>query len=264
MSDKKEYALFGNPVAHSLSPKLHNSAFTALNYNAHYSLIELKDGSKLRETFISKNLAGANVTVPYKEVVYSMCDSVSGVASEIGAVNTIIKNEDKLVGYNSDALGFYNSLPKEKYKTALVIGAGGTAKTIVTILLKNEISVTVVNRSRDKLKYFKNLGIECFTADNFNSNTGYELIINATSAGLSDSALPLSKDKLKLASREAKLMYDVVYNKKTPFLSLAKELGLRYQDGSDMLLRQAVYANMLFTGYDDSKKLYEIMKLAIV
>ena len=102
----KLFAIFGDPVAHSRSPLMHNSVFKNLNYKACYTRVHLRDGSKLKETFFALGLSGANVTVPHKEAAYKACDEVRGFAKKVGVVNTLVNENGKLIGYNTDADGF--------------------------------------------------------------------------------------------------------------------------------------------------------------
>ena len=126
---KKLYAIFGNPVKHSRSPLMHNHVFKNLHVDSCYTRIHLLDGEKLKETFFAQKLSGANITVPHKEAAFKACDEVRGFAKEIGVVNTIVNENGKLIGYNTDADGFLFSIQEfENIKKVLIIGAGGTAK----------------------------------------------------------------------------------------------------------------------------------------
>ena len=102
----KLFAIFGDPVSHSRSPLMHNNVFRELGFNACYTRIHLKDGDRLRETFFGLGLDGANITVPHKEAAFKACDEVRGFAKKIGVVNTLINENGRLVGYNTDADGF--------------------------------------------------------------------------------------------------------------------------------------------------------------
>ncbi len=248
----KLFAIFGNPVSHSLSPLMHNNAIKDLNIEACYTRYLLEDGKKLREKFLSLKLSGVNVTVPHKEEAFKACDEVRGVAKEIGALNTIVNENGKLVGYNTDAPGFYESIKDFEAKKVLILGAGGTAKAIALYLKEKGYEVTVLNRSENRLSFFKEKGIENFSWDDFKPSS-YELIINTTSAGLTDNSLPLEEPLLKELFKSAKYAVDVIY-KETPFLSLAKKLSLKVKDGKEMLLYQGVIAFEYFFNHRFSKK----------
>ena len=238
----KYFAIFGNPVSHSISPLMHNLAIKGLKLNACYSRYPIEDGSRLKEIFFKLGIDGANITIPHKEIAFEICDEVRGIAKEIGSVNTIIKKRDKLIGYNSDAPGFYQSISEfEDIKDILILGAGGTAKAIAYFLREKRFNITIVNRSEKRLKYFQERDFETQTWDNLILKP-YSLVINTTSAGLNKEILPLPKELLLPLFKEAKYGVDVIYNKNTPFLKEAKKSGLITKDGSDMLLYQGVIA----------------------
>ena len=145
---KKLFAIFGNPVKHSRSPLMHNHVFKRLGFDACYTRILLEDGSKLKETFLSQKLSGANITVPHKEAAFKACDEVRGFAKEIGVVNTIVNKDGRLIGYNTDADGFLFSIEDFKdVKKILIIGAGGTAKALAKKFKLENFEVSVLNRS---------------------------------------------------------------------------------------------------------------------
>ncbi len=168
------------------------------------------------------------------------------MAKEIGAVNTLVLERNRVVGYNTDALGFYRSIQSfNEIKTALVLGAGGTAKAISFILNKHKIKTTILNRSQKRLDIFIKNGFETFCWDNF-SIKNFDIIINTTPAGLKDENLPLEKQLLSKLMARANYAFDVIYGKTTPFLALADKNKLSYKDGKDMLLHQASIAFNLF------------------
>lgn len=240
------FAIFGNPVAHSRSPLMHNSVFKNLHFKACYTRIHLKDGSKLRDTFFSLALSGANVTVPHKEEAFRACDEVRGFAKKVGAVNTLINENGKLIGYNTDADGFMYAIKEFGHvQNILVIGAGGTSKALVSRFLQDNIKVTVLNRSENKLSYFKELACISHTWESFEVNR-YDLVVNTTSAGLKDEELPAPKEIINKILENTSYVADVIYGKLTPFLSLTKEKKITFKDGSDMLLGQGILANELF------------------
>ena len=240
------FSIFGDPVSHSRSPLMHNCVFKHLRYDACYTRTHLKDGTKLKQTFFSLALDGANVTVPHKEAAYEACDEVRGFAKKVGVVNTLINENGKLIGYNTDADGFMYAIGEfGTMKNILVLGAGGTAKALVSRFLEDNINVTVVNRSEARLKYFQDLACQCYTWDNFQVQS-YDLIVNTTSAGLKDENLPAPIELIEIALQNSNYVADAIYGKLTPFLALAKEKGKTYKDGADMLLGQGVLANELF------------------
>ena len=250
----KLFAIFGDPVAHSRSPLMHNSVFRNLGYKACYTRIHLKDGSKLRDTFFSLGLSGANVTVPHKEEAYRACDEVRGFAKKVGAVNTLINENGKLIGYNTDADGFMYAINEfEPLKNVLILGAGGTSRALSSRLLQDGIHVSILNRSESKLSYFRDSGCECYSWENFKV-THYDLVLNTTSAGLKDEELPAPKEIIQAVLSNTQFVADAIYGKLTPFLALAKEKNITFKDGSQMLLGQGVLANELFTNNELKKE----------
>lgn len=242
----KIFTIFGDPVSHSRSPLMHNTVFKTLGINACYTRTHLADGALLKETFFAKKLSGANVTVPHKEAAFNACDEIRGVAKKIGAVNTLIEENGRLIGYNTDAEGFYAAIQSFRpLSNALILGAGGTARALAIVLKDHNITPTILNRSENRLYYFQENNFDCYTWETFTAST-YDIIINTTSAGLSDNALPIEESLLMTLLSKSKCAVDVIYGKETPFLSAVKKASLPYKDGSNMLLEQGILANILF------------------
>jgi shikimate dehydrogenase len=235
------FAIFGNPVAHSKSPLMHNHAFRGLGVDACYGRWRLAEGAHLKETFLSLGLRGANITVPHKEAAYRACDVLDPFAQKVGAVNTILERDGKLHGYNTDAPGFLKAIENFEAKTVLFLGAGGTAQSTAVILRDAGYEVTLLNRSAPRLKPFAAQGFATDTWETF-VPAAYDLVVNMTSAGLSDDALPAPQALLETILRQTHAAVDVIYGDETPFLSLAKALNLSTKDGSDMLLYQGAIA----------------------
>jgi shikimate dehydrogenase len=259
----KKFTIFGNPVKHSISPKMHGYAIDGLKLDATYTKTLIEDACKIPSTFL-ENFDGANVTVPHKESAYAMCDEVRGVATKIKAVNTLINENGNMIGYNTDAEGFLKSMDSfgQKLNKVLILGAGGTAKALAVIFQKNSTHVTVLNRSSNRLKFFKELNIEAFCWKDFQL-TSYDLVVNTTSAGLEEDALPINEDILKEIFSNTKFATDVIYNKKTPFLRLADDMNIPNKDGADMLLYQGVLAfNLFFNGKFDEDEIARYMRKA--
>jgi len=243
----KLFAIFGDPVSHSRSPLMHNSVFKHLGYPACYTRVHLKDGSKLRQTFFELGLSGANITVPHKEAAYEACDEIRGFANKVGVVNTIIEEDGKLIGYNTDADGFIYAISEfQSIKKVLVLGAGGTAKALAAKFLEEGMQVSVLNRSQGRLHFFKEIGCKVFNWNDF-AIAHYDLVVNTTSAGLKDEELPAPQNLVESILDNVNYVADAIYGKLTPFLKLANQKGLQYKDGADMLLGQGVLANELFT-----------------
>jgi len=243
----KLFAIFGDPVAHSRSPLMHNHVFKSLGFRGCYTRIQLQDGAKLRETFFELGLSGANITVPHKEAAFNACDEIRGFAKKVGVVNTIVCENGKLIGYNTDADGFIYAIePFGKIRSVLVLGAGGTSKALSTRFKDEGMDVTVMNRSSGRLEAFKAAGFKTETWDSIKIEA-YDLIVNTTSAGLEDESLPAPRGTLELLLEKTSFTADAIYGKETPFLKLSREMNITTKDGADMLLGQGVLANNHFT-----------------
>jgi len=244
---KKLFAIYGDPVAHSRSPLMHNHVFKTFNYDACYSRVHLKNGHEIRESFFALGLRRANVTVPHKEAAFKACDEVRGFAKTVGVVNTLINEDGRLIGYNTDADGFMYAIHAfEQIHSVLILGAGGTAKALAQRFKDDTINVTLLNRSAKRLEFFSALGFTTATWETFTPQP-YDLIVNTTSAGLKDEVLPAPEALLLPLLQTARYGADAIYGKITPFLALCAEHGLSYKDGAQMLLGQGVLANRYFT-----------------
>ena len=263
----KIFAVFGNPISHSVSPRLHNLALgeLGLSREALYTRYELSDGSRLISKFKELKLSGANVTVPHKEAALAQCDVADETAAKIGSVNTLVSRSGKIYGYNTDAPGFLRAIGSfGQIDSALVLGAGGTARAVAYALKSRSVRVCVLNRSEGRLVNFAEF--EKFSWENFGEFKGgkFDLVINTTLAGLKDENLPAPLEILRLLFAKAKFAFDVIYGKKTPFLNLAAASGLACKDGSEMLLFQAVKAlNLFFEDSLDEAKIEASMRKAL-
>ncbi len=247
MNENRLFAIFGNPVSHSRSPLMHNNVFKKLGYKGCYTRVRLEDGSRLKETFFTLKLQGANVTVPHKEAAFDACDEVRGFAKEIGVVNTLVNENGRLIGYNTDADGFLFAIEAFKdVRKVLIIGAGGTAKALAKKFKSQAYDVSVLNRSEGNLAYFKADGFHTYSWEDFKPEA-YDLIVNTTSAGLSDENYPAPIELLTPLLKEARYAADAIYGRRTPFLQLCEKMDITYKDGADMLLGQGVLANNYFT-----------------
>ena len=242
----KKYFVIGNPIEHSLSPKLHNHWFEQNNINALY------DKKKANETDIeriilevkTKKIDGINVTVPFKNSVTYFLDELTPIADITKSVNTIFKKGSKIIGDNTDVEGFEKSLKYFNYdvrnKTVFILGAGGVVPSIILALKKLGASKIVLsNRTEKKAKDLKKIHTDLEIIA-WGENTDFDMIINATSLGLKAS------DQIELHFPKTirnKLFYDVIYNPtKTNFLLKGEELGNKIANGKMMLIYQAQLA----------------------
>lgn len=257
-----KFAVFGDPINHSISPRLHNMAIKEFGFDAFYGRIHLEDGSRLKELFLKLNLQGANITVPYKEIAYEICNRIDPLAEKIGAVNTIVKKDGEIYGYNTDAGGFLKSIKfLGEIKKALIIGAGGSAKAIAYGLKDKSSEVHIVNRSQKRAENFKDFA---FYTWNDYKIYDYDIVINSTSAGLKDDELPLPKELLADTLKRSQFAYEIIYNKATPFLQISHELNIDCKNGADMLLFQAILAfNRFYFNDLDEQRIESAMRKAL-
>tara|TARA_A100001011_G_scaffold394323_1_gene486429 strand:- start:194 stop:988 length:795 start_codon:yes stop_codon:yes gene_type:complete len=246
----KKYIVIGNPIEHSLSPKLHNYWIKKNNIDAIYDKKRI-DQSELENIIFEireGKISGINVTVPFKKTVIPFLDELSTEANKTQSVNTIYLNNGKIIGHNTDAAGFELAIKYLKYninnKRIFILGAGGVVPSIIFSLNKMQPSKIILsNRTRDKAEnlkeLFKNLEII-----NWGEIPDFDMIINATSIGLKE------EDEIKLDILNVgnnKIFYDIIYNPiETNFLKKAKNLGHRVENGKMMFVYQAHQAFTLW------------------
>jgi shikimate dehydrogenase len=256
----KLYGLVGFPIKHSLSPCMHNAAFSKLKIKAKYQLFELKPEQLqgFLGTLKKKNICGFNVTYPYKEEILGFLSSRSLGVKAIGAANTVVVGKDsKLKGFNTDYLGFAAHLKelKVKPKKVAVIGAGGASKAVCFALARAKVAELCIY-DIDKFKslsLFKKLNSN-FPRIKFNVANRIEdleiqnkdLLVNASSVGMreSDPCLINAEDL-----HPGLFVYDLIYSpSETKLISLAKARNLNFSNGLGMLLYQGVFAFKHFCG----------------
>jgi len=273
----KIVGVFGYPVEHSLSPLFHNAAFAALGLNFVYLPFSVKPKQlkKAVEAIRALNMIGVNVTIPHKEKVLSYLDEISSQAKVIATVNTIHNRESKLIGYNTDADGFIESLRRQggfnpKDKNVLLLGAGGAAYAVSFALIKAGIKKLVLaNRTYTKgkilLEHLKRAFkdscqfslIEFHKRNSPSIMSEIALLVNTTSIGMHPGDPLLINPKIL---PENIFIYDVVYNRKTALLKLAEKKNLAFLGGLDMLIYQGALSFEIWTG---QKAPIEIMKEAL-
>ncbi len=241
----KRYSVIGNPINHSLSPKLHNHWLRDNRIEATYDKIQLNENEieKFIDDIRQQKIIGCNVTVPYKKIIINYLDKLSMEAEETQSVNTVVFDNGNLVGHNTDIFGFKKAIEsinfKMKSKKVLILGAGGVVPSIIFALKKMDVSeINISNRTIQKAKnlnyLFDNLNIvEWGYLPNF------DVIINATSLGLNDEKINLDFSKVG----KNRLFYDVIYNPtETNFLKTGKQLGNKTENGKLMFVYQAFEA----------------------
>ncbi len=250
----KNYLVIGNPIEHSLSPKLHNYWIDKNKIDAIYEKIKINENNleNIVEKIRQKEIKGINVTVPFKGKIINYLDELSLESQKTKSVNTVYIKEEKIIGHNTDIHGFEMSFKMSNYnlidKKVLLLGSGGVVPSIIFALYKMKISkITVCNRTKSKAEdlklLFKNLDI-C----NWGEIPEFDLIINATSVGLNKND-DLNLDFSKVG--ENKFFYDVIYNPAhTNFLKFGKKLGNKIQNGKMMFIHQAAASFKLWHGVE--------------
>ncbi len=257
----KLLAVIGNPIKHSLSPVMQNHAIQSLHLNSLYTRFMLpKNINKddLKDFITHSSLSGVNITLPFKEIAFEIVDKADGIANAIRAINTIVKKDSKLIGYNTDTDGFYNSIKQYNPKHILLLGAGGSAKSIATILYHNNIKISIANRSIEKLRFFENFGETMDLVElSKKKNIQYDIIVNATSASVNNE-LPLKEEVLKSLFRHCNIAYDLMYlqDSLTPFCEIAKQENIKFFDGKAMLVYQGALALLHFHDMDITDNMF--------
>lgn len=258
---KKIYGVMGDPIAHSMSPDIHNDAFEkekieAVYHHFHVTKEGLNDAVKGMKAL---GIEGFNITIPHKTSIIPFLDEVDELALAIGAVNTVVNKNGRFIGYNTDGKGFFKSLCDEisgdiKANKTLVIGAGGAARAIYFTLVKEGVKqVDIANRTKERAaqlvsdcpydKVSKALSI----IEAEESLSQYDLIIQTTSSGMSPELdhSPLKVDQLKTGA----IVSDIIYNPlQTKLLREAGEKGAETQNGLGMFINQAALAFEIWTG----------------
>ena len=239
----KKYLVIGNPIEHSLSPKLHNYWLKENNIDAIYDKSKLDEGEIKNIIYEVKKekINGVNVTVPFKKAVIPFLDELSPEAKDTQSVNTIYFQNGMTIGHNTDIAGFELAIKYAKYdisnKKVFILGAGGVAPSIIYALKKMKASkIILTNRTKEKAKNLKGLFNDIEILD-WGETIDFDMIINATSIGLKN------EDSLKFdysANGPNKFFYDVIYNpRETLFLKRAKLFGNRTENGKMMFIYQA-------------------------
>ena len=246
----KKYLVIGNPIKHSLSPRLHNYWIKQNNIDAVYEKKQIKetDIKGIISEMRNGEIEGINVTVPFKKSVIPFLDDLE-ISKKVPSVNTIYKKKDKIIGTNTDIIGFVKSLQHIKYsvkgKKILILGAGGVTPSIIFALeLLGSAAIMLSNRTKEKAENLKKLFPQLELVK-WGDIKNFDIIINTTSLGLAeDDKIPINYDQIETG----KFFYDVVYNpKKTNFLSEAEKRGHKIENGKMMFIYQAQEAFRLWT-----------------
>ena len=252
---KKHFAVIGNPIHHSLSPQIHKAfakeAVLEIDYEA--ILSPLDQFKNTIHQLIAQKLSGANVTLPFKKEAYELAGQHSNHAKIAEAVNTLEFKKDEIIGHNTDGIGLVRDLEQNlnvdlKSKKILLIGAGGAAEGVIySMLEKNPSELILTNRTIEKSNVIQNKMDTHAKSFGVNLNVieisklphqYFDIIINATSAGLNNAELGIDHKVF----HEGSLAYDMMYGKETSFINQAKSQGSKTSDGLGMLVEQAAEA----------------------
>ena len=245
----KKYLVIGNPIDHSLSPKLQNWWLKENNIDATYDKIKLEvhEIKNFIQEIKEQRIAGCNVTVPFKKTVIPFLDKLSREAEETQSVNTIIFDNGDLVGHNTDIAGFDTAIKKLNFslrgKKVLILGAGGVVPSIIFALKNMHVQEIIIsNRTKEKAENLKVL-FKDLKILKWGNLTDFNMVINATSLGLNNETINLDFSSLG----HDKLFYDVIYNPhETQFLKMGKQLGHKIENGKTMFIYQALEAFKLW------------------
>ncbi len=263
----KHFCVIGSPISHSRSPALHNAAFQALAIDARYDAVEvLPENLKEFMSTFGDIYSGMNVTIPHKETVMKYLDEVDDCARSIGAVNTVVVDGGKLIGYNTDWSGFTQALLEGvkksvadfdaaflMHKPVLVVGAGGAARAICFALKQLGAVLYVTNRTHEKAqKLASDFGGHALHADEL-SKIQPLLVVNVTSVGMTphENESPVSADQWAQwrVSPIQQFAFDCVYAPRdTQFLKDSEVAGFKSITGETMFIHQGAQAFELFTG----------------
>ncbi|GKU81344.1 shikimate dehydrogenase [Niallia sp. NCCP-28] len=264
----KKYVVIGDPIAHSMSPVMHNDLFHFYQIEAQYDLFHIKKGmlkeglSQLKEM----GIAGFNITVPHKSDIIPFLDELDPLSQAIGAVNTVVNENGKWVGYNTDGYGYVRGLltllPVLTDKKVMMIGAGGAARAIYFTLAHEKVQkIDIVNRTLEKAENLKkacpySVETEVLNLQSAKEKCGeYDLIIQTTSIGMSPyiKEQPISLENLNSNS----LVSDIIYNPlETKLLYDAKMKGAIVQNGLEMFVFQGALAFEKWTGiFPDTERM---------
>jgi 3-dehydroquinate dehydratase/shikimate dehydrogenase len=250
--------IIGSPVGHSASPAMHNQAFASLNLDFVYLPFEVDDVADFFHRFVKPatrdvgwNLRGLSVTIPHKSAVVPLLDQVDETARKIGAVNTVVVNEDRLIGYNTDVQGAMEPLEKAfslAGASCAVIGAGGAARAVIYGLLERGARVSMFARNVEKARALgESFGVAAFPIESLEASN-VRVVINTTPIGMrghSEGVSPVPRETLRGRS----IAYDLVYNPlETRFLLDARAEGCQTISGLEMLVAQAALQFELWTG----------------
>ncbi len=235
----KFFAVTGHPILHSRSPEIFNSIFKAQKIDAHYSRLSAINAKHAIELFEELGLSGMNVTAPFKTDIIEFLDEIDEISKSIGSVNTIVKEDGKLKGYNTDYYGVSDTLGDIGNKKILLLGAGGAAKTVIYAVLKHGAKLSIFNRTEEKAFQLSNqYNIQlCKKRDLKNTVEESDIIINTVPSGIK-----LIDDSW---FNKNHIIFDAIYHQSS-YKQIAKDLRIQFHSGEEWLINQAIPAFKLF------------------
>ncbi|MBW1782026.1 MAG: shikimate dehydrogenase [Deltaproteobacteria bacterium] len=244
------YGVIGNPVRHSLSPTMHNAAFSATGRNAVYLAFEVEDIKECLRGIRALGIKGASITIPFKTSILPYLNDIDPLARRINAVNTVVNNDGMLKGYNTDARGALKALEEKTRlpgKSCIIIGAGGAARAVGYILKEEGVAISIVNRSSKRGEGLaRALGCEFFPLTDVAAATG-DILVQTTPVGMHPHVDPSPVPEKVL--KDGMVVLDIIYNPlETTLLKTAKARGCTTVNGMDMFIHQGVEQFRLWTG----------------
>ena len=255
----KKFAVIGNPIGHSLSPHLHNYVYNSLGIEANYEKlkIQINEIPSIIDDLRNGVLSGINVTIPHKENIMQYLDDINPRAKSIGAVNIVMKNENKLFGNNTDWFGFTMSLKKNEIdvsgKEVIALGAGGAAKSILFALKQSGVKkIILLNRTLQKAEELQDEIVFPNSLDySVQMIKNNSIIINTTPIGMLSEQCPIDLGLL----HKNQTIIDVIYTPfQTALIKFGNKIGAKTLNGLDMFIYQALTSMDLWFGEDISKQ----------
>ncbi len=242
------YGIIGKPISHSLSPKLHNAMFEKYNIDAIYVAFEVNNLKQAIEGIRSLGIKGINITLPFKNEALKLVENLEEETKIIGSINTIKNIDGELFGYNTDYLGFFETIKDiDCTKNICILGAGGAASACIWAFYKKGVKkLNIYNRTFGNAHKLKERFGDLLHINIIDKKDIYQhdIIVNTTSVGLKENELVID---LNLLNKNT-LLIDIIYN--SPLIKSAKSFGINGIDGNKMFIFQAYYAFKIWTGIE--------------
>ncbi len=245
----------GHPLSHSKSPSMQNAAMKAAGINGRYLIFDSPDLEHVSEVIRGYDIRGMNVTIPYKQTIIPYLDDISEAAESVGAVNTIINDNGKLIGENTDIVGIEYALLHTplKGRKALILGSGGASRAAAYALKESGCEVSISGRNIDTTSQLsRDFGLNIHNG----SAGGFDIIVNCTPIGLVEGQYPADISDL----HKGQTVFDMVYGRETPLIMSSRTKGCGIVDGSEMLIGQGAAS---FRSWFDKEPDTDVMRGAL-